>query len=57
MDEKNYRKLTAEEARVILNKGTEAPFAGEYNNFYEKGNYHCKQCDALLYRSENKFSS
>ncbi|EAH8794875.1 methionine-R-sulfoxide reductase, partial [Campylobacter coli] len=46
-----------EEARVILNKGTEAPFSGKYNNFYEKGIYLCKQCGSKLYRSEDKFKS
>ncbi|EAI0467377.1 methionine-R-sulfoxide reductase, partial [Campylobacter coli] len=45
------------EARVILNKGTEAPFSGKYNNFYEKGIYLCKQCGSKLYRSEDKFKS
>jgi methionine-R-sulfoxide reductase len=52
-----YRKLTAEEERVILHKGTEYPFTGEYDNFYEKGSYHCRQCDALLYKSVDKFKS
>ncbi|MBX0836662.1 methionine-R-sulfoxide reductase [Campylobacter coli] len=51
------KKLNEEEARVILNKGTEAPFSGKYNNFYEKGNYLCKQCGSKLYRSEDKFKS
>ncbi|EAC2146825.1 methionine-R-sulfoxide reductase, partial [Campylobacter coli] len=46
-----------EEARVILNKGTEAPFSGKYNNFYKKGIYLCKQCGSKLYRSEDKFKS
>jgi methionine-R-sulfoxide reductase len=52
-----YRKLTPEEERVILNKGTEHPFTGEFDNFYETGSYHCKQCDALLYKSVDKFKS
>ncbi|EAI0690556.1 methionine-R-sulfoxide reductase [Campylobacter coli] len=51
------KKLNEEEARVILNKGTEAPFSGKYNNFYEKGIYLCKQCRSKLYRSEDKFKS
>ncbi|MEL1185256.1 methionine-R-sulfoxide reductase [Campylobacter coli] len=50
-------KKLNEEARVILNKGTEAPFSGKYNNFYEKGIYLCKQCGSKLYRSEDKFKS
>ncbi len=51
------RELTEEEKRVLLNKGTEAPFVGEYTDFFEEGNYHCKQCDAKLYRSSDKFHS
>ena len=56
MDEK-YRSLNKEEQRVILQKGTEQPFTGKYDNFYETGNYHCRQCDALLYQSVDKFKS
>jgi methionine-R-sulfoxide reductase len=56
MDQK-YRSLNKEEQRVILQKGTESPFSGEYDNFYETGSYHCRQCDALLYRSVDKFKS
>lgn len=56
MSEK-YRELTPEEEHVILGKGTERPFTGEYDDFYERGNYHCRQCDALLYSSVDKFKS
>jgi methionine-R-sulfoxide reductase len=52
-----YRELTPDEKRIILQKGTERPFTGEYDNFYEKGSYHCRQCDALLYQSVDKFKS
>jgi peptide-methionine (R)-S-oxide reductase len=52
-----YRNLSVEEQRVILRKGTEMPFSGEYNDHYEKGVYCCKQCDQALYRSNDKFSS
>ena len=51
------KSLTPEEACVILHKGTEAPYSGEYNDFYESGTYHCRQCDAPLYKSQDKFSS
>jgi peptide methionine sulfoxide reductase msrA/msrB len=53
----NYNKLTPEEERVILNKGTERPFTGEYEDFFEKGTYICKRCNAPLYHSDSKFSS
>lgn len=54
---KNYNILTAEEERIIIHKGTEAPFSGIYNHHYQNGIYTCKQCDAELYRSEDKFDS
>jgi len=50
-------KLTPEEKRVIINKGTEAPFTGEYVNNKETGVYVCRQCEALLYSSKYKFES
>jgi methionine-R-sulfoxide reductase len=49
--------LTAEESRVIINKGTEWPFTGEYTNLKEAGTYICRQCDQPLYRSADKFDS
>lgn len=50
-------ELTAEEKHVILEKGTEAPFVGEYTNTKETGVYVCKQCEAPLYNSKDKFES
>lgn len=52
-----YYKLTKEERGIIINKGTEAPFTGEYDNFFIEGFYHCRQCDSVLYSSDNKFKS
>lgn len=49
--------LTPEEERVIVHKGTEAPFTGKYYNFTEKGTYTCKRCGAPLYKSEAKFDA
>lgn len=53
----SYTKLNDEEKRIIENKGTEAPFSGKYNDFYENGIFTCKKCGEKLYDSKSKFSS
>jgi len=52
-----YNELTREEENVILQKGTERPFTGTLLDEKTKGVYTCKQCDAPLYKSEDKFDS
>jgi methionine-R-sulfoxide reductase len=52
-----YNKLTAEEEYIILHKGTERPYTGEYLENKQSGTYVCRQCEATLYRSEDKFDS
>ena len=52
-----YNPLTPEEEYVMINKGTELPYSGEYYDHYEAGMYVCKRCDAPLYRSEDKFDA
>ena len=52
-----YNELTAAEARVIVDKGTERPFAGEYTSTKEPGTYVCRRCNAPLYQSASKFES
>lgn len=56
-DQIMYKKLTPQEERVIVHKGTERPFSGKYNNHFEKGIYTCKRCGAELFESSSKFKS
>ena len=55
--EKKYNELSSEENSVIEHKGTEAPYSGKYNDFYEEGIFTCKRCNTPLYNSKDKFSS
>ncbi len=52
-----YNQLTEEEKYVILHKGTEMPFTGEYTNLKSAGTYVCRQCNTPLYKSDDKFES
>lgn len=57
LDRNNWNELTSEEQRVILRKGTEMPFTGEFNKHKGTGTFVCRQCEAPLYRSNDKFDS
>ena len=50
-------KLTPEEEKVMVQKGTEPPFSGEYNIFFKEGTYVCRRCGISLYESKDKFDS
>ena len=50
-------QLTPEETRVIVNKGTELPFTGAYDDFFAEGTYVCRRCEVPLYVSNAKFHS
>lgn len=52
-----YNQLTEEEQQVIVGKGTEPPFSGEYDNFYKDGTYICRKCNAPLFSSKSKFDA
>ena len=56
-DKASYNELTPAERYVIEMKGTEPPFTGEYDDFYEAGTYICRRCNAELYRSQDKFDA
>jgi len=49
--------LTPEQYRVTRQAGTEAPFSGEYEQHWEKGQYHCVCCGHALFGSESKFNA
>ncbi len=53
----NYNELSNEEQRVILHKGTEAPFSGKFYEHKGDGIYACRQCNTALYKSNTKFNS
>ncbi len=52
-----YNTLTPEEERIIIYKGTERPFSGEYDKMFSPGKFICRQCNTPLYHSSDKFDS
>ena len=52
-----FNPLTPEEERIIVDKGTEAPFTGEYDNFFAAGTFICRRCNAPLFSSQAKFDA
>lgn len=57
MENKYFKNLTNEEREILANKGTEAPFSGEYNDHFEQGFFVCRACNNKLYESTTKFDS
>jgi len=53
----NYNPLTPEEERVIVQKRTETPYSGEYDDFYQAGTFICRRCNAPLFSSKSKFDA
>ena len=50
-------ELTPEQYKVLRQKGTEAPFTGEYDHTFEDGVYRCAGCGAELFHSDAKYDS
>lgn len=56
-DEELKKKLTPEQYHIMREKGTEAPFSGQYVHTKDKGMYKCAACGAELFSSDTKFDS
>jgi peptide-methionine (R)-S-oxide reductase len=56
-EEEWKRELTPEQYRVMREKGTERPFSGKYESFWENGVYKCGACGEPLFESESKFDA
>lgn len=52
-----YNTLTKEEIGIIENHQTEAPFTGEYDDFFVEGTFICRKCNAPLFSSKAKFEA
>lgn len=57
IDQSLLKELNAQERQVIINKGTERAFTGEFTDNKEQGTYYCRQCGSPLYTSDDKFES
>src|SRR5215213_4266725 len=56
--EEEWRASLSPEAYQVLRRaGTERPWSGKYVDCHDDGTYHCGACDALLFRSDDKFES
>ncbi|HVU84989.1 MAG TPA: peptide-methionine (R)-S-oxide reductase MsrB [Puia sp.] len=50
-------KLTPEQYYILRQKGTERPFSGKLNHFYEKGTYYSAASLQPVFSSDTKFDS
>lgn len=57
MTKNKLNKITPAEKKVIIDKGTEKPFTGVYNDHHKAGVYVCKRCESPLFKSDFKFDS
>lgn len=56
-DDASKHVLSPEQYHVLREKGTEAPFSGEFDAFFEDGTYKCAACGAVLFDSDTKFDA
>ncbi len=56
-DEEWRKQLTPVQFNILREKGTERPYTGEYDKFYEEGTYYCAACGAELFKSNTKYNS
>ena len=56
-EEEWKKELSPEEYKILREKGTEAPFTGEYDHTFENGMYKCAACGAQLFSSDRKYNS
>lgn len=56
-EEQWQQKLTPEQYRILRGKGTEAPFSGKFDDFYETGVYKCAACGQILFKSDTKYDA
>ena len=56
-EEEWKKELTPEQYRVLREKGTERPFTGKFDEFFEHGTYYCAACGNSLFESETKYNS
>jgi peptide methionine sulfoxide reductase msrA/msrB len=56
-DSSTWNALNEEETRVIVHKGTEYAFKGEFVNDHGEGIYSCRRCNSPLFKSSAKFDS
>jgi len=56
-DQEWREQLSADEYRILRQKGTEAAFSGAYWDNHDAGVYRCKGCNTELFTSDDKFDS
>ena len=56
-EEEWKKELTPEQYKVLREKGTERPFTGKFDEFFEPGTYYCAACGNPLFEAEAKYNS